>query len=39
MKKFETPVIEIVTFESKDIIATSTPNVDDDGFNNEVVKP
>ncbi len=39
MKEFETPVIKTVVLESKDVIATSAPDVDNDGFNNEVVKP
>ncbi len=40
MIKFETPIIEIIAFESRDVIATSTePDLDDDGFDNEVVKP
>lgn len=36
---FETPVINISAFEVEDIITTSDPEMDDDGFNNEVVKP
>ena len=39
MHFFETPVINISTFEVEDIITTSDPEMDDDGFNNEVVKP
>lgn len=39
MKKFEKPVIEIVVFKDIDIVTTSLPDVDDNGFNNEVVKP
>ena len=39
MKKFEQPVIEAIVYECIDIIATSSPDVDDNGFNNEVVKP
>ena len=39
MKKFETPVIETISFEWIDVIATSRFDVDDNGFNNQVVKP
>ena len=40
MEKFETPIIETIAFESKDVIATSTePDLDDGKFDNEVVKP
>lgn len=37
MKKFETPVIEIVVFESKDVIATS--NHKDSFDEGPVLKP
>lgn len=37
MKLFEKPVIEVVAFTCKDVITTS--DLDDEGFNNEVVKP
>ncbi len=39
MKKFEQPVIETIVYECIDIIATSSPDIDDSGFDNEVVKP
>ena len=33
MENFETPLIEIIAFESKDVIATrTTPKVDEDGY-------
>ena len=40
MKKFETPIIEIIAFESQDVIAASNsgPVVDDEGYY-PVVKP
>ena len=39
MEKFETPIIEIIAFESKDVIATST-NIEKDPFDEgPVVKP
>ena len=39
MKLFEAPVIEVVTFTCEDVITASSPDVDDDGYNNEIVKP
>ena len=39
MKKYEQPVIENIVFENTDIIAISLFDVDDGGFNNQVVKP
>ena len=40
MKKFEQPVIETIVYDYVDVIATSSyPDVDDSGFNNQVVKP
>ena len=39
MKLFEKPVIEVVAFACKDVITTSDLDVDDEGYNNEVVKP
>lgn len=39
MKKFEQPVIETIVYEYIDVIATSMSDVDDSGFNNQVVKP
>ena len=39
IKKFEQPVIETIVYECVDIITTSSPSFDDEGFNNEVVKP
>lgn len=38
MKNFEIPFVEIVAFESMDIVTTSD-FFDDEGFNNQVVKP
>ena len=39
MKTYEKPEIEVITFEVPDVITTSSPSMDDNGFNNEVVKP
>lgn len=39
MKKFEQPVIETIKYDYIDVIATSPSDVDDSGFNNQVVKP
>lgn len=39
MKLFEIPVIEVVAFKCEDVITFSVPGVDDDGYNNTVVKP
>ena len=39
MKKFETPVMNIFPFEVEDIIITSDQDLDEEGFDNEVVKP
>ena len=39
MTLFEAPVMNIVALESVDIITTSIPDMDDEGFNNEIVKP
>ena len=37
MKEFETPTIETAVFECTNIMNAS--NLDDNGFNNSVVKP
>lgn len=39
MKKFEAPIMNISTFEVEDIIITSNQDLDEEGFDNEVVKP
>ena len=43
MKLFEQPVFEVIQFECEDIITTSAikddNDLDNDGFNNEIVKP
>lgn len=42
MKLFEKPIVELIVFECKDIITSSyedDDDLDDDGFNNEIVKP
>jgi hypothetical protein len=39
MKLFETPVIETAVFTTEDVITASSPSVDNDGFNDEVVMP
>ena len=39
MKQFEQPVIETIVYDTVDIIAISLPDVDEGGFNNQVVKP
>lgn len=39
MKEFEQPVIETIVYEYTDVIAISMSDVDDSGFNNQVVKP
>lgn len=38
MKQFEAPAITTTAFQVEDIITTSKPNVDDEGFG-PVVKP
>ena len=39
MKLFEMPVIKVVAFKCEDVITFSIPFVDDEGYNNTVVKP
>lgn len=40
MKLFRKPVIEVVAFTCEDIITVSSgADLDDEGFNNEIVKP
>lgn len=39
MKNFEQPVVEIIVYESIDVVTTSFAIFDDNGFNNNVVKP
>lgn len=39
MKLFKKPVIEVVAFACKDVVTTSGLDIDDEGFDNEVVKP
>ena len=39
MKTFEAPIMNISTFEVEDIIITSDQDLDEEGFDNEVVKP
>ena len=39
MKNFEAPVMNFFTFEVEDIIITSDQDLDEEGFDNEVVKP
>jgi len=39
MNTYEKPEIEVIKFEVPEVITTSSPSMDDDGFNNEVVKP
>ena len=39
MKTFKAPVMNIFTFEVEDIIITSDQDLDEEGFDNEVVKP
>lgn len=39
MKTYEKPEIEVTDFEIPDVITTSSPSMDDNGFNNELVKP
>lgn len=39
MKNFEQPVVEIIVYESIDVVTTSFGIFDDNGFNNNVVKP
>ena len=39
MQIFEAPVINVIALNVADIITTSILDTDDDGFNNEVVKP
>ena len=41
MKQFDIPAIEVIRYEYIDVISVSEhkPSYDDEGFNNEVVKP
>lgn len=39
MKIYEKPEIEVIKFEVPNVINSSSTDFDDDGFNNEVVKP
>ena len=39
MKIFEMPVINVVAFKCEDVITFSVPDVDNEGYNNTVVKP
>ena len=39
MNTYKQPEIEVIKFETPEVITTSLPVFDDNGFNNEVVKP
>ena len=41
MKPFTMPIIEVVAFRCEDVVTFtfSIPSVDDEGYNNTVVKP
>lgn len=41
MNTFETPTMEVYVFSCQDVITSSYPfpDVDDEGYNNEIVKP